>query len=104
MFFGKKQTGMMNQMPAVNMVNDGYGPGQFTPEGMYPDQTPMGYGAEPYGYYGPGMEHVGMEHMEHVGMEAERPSPRSVCSRKREILFNKIATKVWFRLAYTRRI
>jgi hypothetical protein len=34
---------------------------QVTPEGMTYPQAPMGYGAEPYGYYGPGMEHVGMD-------------------------------------------
>ncbi len=59
MFFGKKQTGFMNQPPAVNMVNqpgtmpemptpgmayEGYAPGMY--DGMY-DQTPMGYICEP---------------------------------------------------------
>ncbi|HHV65499.1 MAG TPA: LysM peptidoglycan-binding domain-containing protein [Peptococcaceae bacterium] len=42
MFFGKKQTGFMNQPPAMNMVNQPY-------EGFVPEQTvPMGYAHDPY--------------------------------------------------------
>jgi nucleoid-associated protein YgaU len=76
MFFGKKQTGFMNQPPAVNMVNpfgtmagvpapgmpyEGYTPEQIAPDGMYSYQTQMGYSCDPYGYCDPCFEYAEIE-------------------------------------------
>ncbi len=70
MFFGKKQTGFMNQPPAVNMVNqpmEGYAPEQAAPDAMFTTQPQMGYAYDPCGYCVPCYD---------PGMETEKPEPQ----------------------------
>jgi hypothetical protein len=85
MFFGRRQQpGFMDQMPG-SMSDMGYAPQQFNPdEMMCSDMPPMGCGTEPMGYYGPGMEHV--------GMDTERVCPEIYVVQKGDTVY-KIAQK-----------
>lgn len=85
MFFGKRQTGYMNQPPAFNMANqpmEGFTPDQAAPEGMCTTQPQMGYTCDPCGYCVPCYEH---------GMETE-PQPQVYVVQKGDSVY-KIATR-----------
>lgn len=85
MFFGKNQTGFMNQQPAVNMVNqpyEGFVPEQAAPDGMYPTpQMPMemGYTCDPCGCC-------------QCEIEVEKPQPQVYVVQKGDSVY-KIAQK-----------
>jgi hypothetical protein len=97
MFFGKKQTGFMNEPPAVNMVNqpgtmpgmiapgmptEGYGP-EMAPD-YYASQTEMGYACDPCGHCGP--------YYEHTEIEMDKPEPQIYVVQKGDTVY-KIAKK-----------
>lgn len=114
MFFGKKQTGFMNQPPAMNMSNQ---PGTMPEMTMMPNpemnmmnhhqmnmmpgmqmptpgmmdqesynlqQTQMGYECDPCGYC--------MPYCEHLEVEVEKPQPKVYVVKKGDTVY-KIAKK-----------
>jgi len=95
MFFDKKPGGFANQIPAVNMVNQGYGPEQqYTPDGMHHHQM----GLEPMGMEPMGMG-MGMEPMgccepccEYPELEVKNPCPEIYVVQQGDTVY-KIAQK-----------